>query len=230
MLKFKSFQVPSANTILNGRCYYSSQLLLQKNVIISHGFGSSMLSNANLVKPLVKVGFRVILFNFKQFHNDTDDTSVLTEKQNLISMVRFVKQNSNLKTLDLVGCSQGGLVSALVANDYPRLINKLALLYPAFCIPHDARMHKYQSLMGIKLNSKYINDAKRLDPWIQILHYRRPVLLCHGNRDQLVNIKYSEKAHSTYKNSKLVTIRNGDHGFQHGFVPALTALVKFLKM
>ena len=230
MLKYQAFRVASTNATLSARRYYSTQIQAQRNVIISHGFGSSMKGTVNLVQPLIQVGFQVFLFNFKQFQDDTDNTSVLTEKQNLISMVKFVKEHSHLKTLDLVGCSQGGLVSALVANDYPRVINKLALFYPAFCITHDARTHRFQSLMGIQLKPKYLHDAAKLSPWSQILHYRRPVLLCHGNRDQLVNIKYSEKAHSTYKNSKLVTVRNGNHGFQHGFAPALKALVKFLKM
>ena len=48
----------------------------------------------------------------------------------------------NKDNIFLMGCSQGGFVSVLVAakNKYP--IKKLCLFYPALCIPDDARAGK----------------------------------------------------------------------------------------
>lgn len=227
MLKFQTFEISKPDH-LNGRKYYSDKITAKKNLIISHGFGASMLNELKMVKPLVLAHYQVFVFNFPQFNGNTGKTSVLTEKQDLIQVVKTVKQASGLK-LDLLGCSQGGLVSALVANDFPRLIHKLALFYPAFSIPHDARKGRSE-LNGIRILPKYQHDAAALQPWRQIRNYKRPVLIVHGTEDQLVNIGYAEKAHSTYKNSKFVTIKHGDHGFHKGFDEAMENLLKFLNM
>ena len=43
--------------------------------------------------------------------------------------------------------------------------------------------------------------------------YKGPVLLVHGTADDIVSIDYSKKAHEALKNSELLIIEGGQHGF-----------------
>lgn len=66
--------------------------------------------------------------------------SVLTEVQDLEAVIRYAQSLPYTgDTLLLMGCSQGGMVSALTAAKHPDAVDRLVLFYPAFCIPDDAR-------------------------------------------------------------------------------------------
>ena len=71
--------------------------------------------------------------------------------------VRNLSYTDSEKIL-LMGCSQGGFVSALVAakNNFP--IEKLVLFYPALCIPDDARAGK---MMMAKFDPQNVPDTFR---------------------------------------------------------------------
>lgn len=70
----------------------------------------------------------------------TTDMSVLTEVQDLEAVIRYAQSLPYTSdTLLLMGCSQGGMVSALTAAKHPDAVDRLVLFYPAFCIPDDAR-------------------------------------------------------------------------------------------
>ena len=40
------------------------------------------------------------------------------------------------------------------------------------------------------------------------------MLILHGTRDSIVNIKYSHQAQKSYKNATLHIMENGKHGFK----------------
>ena len=60
----------------------------------------------------------------------------------------------------LMGCSQGGFVSAIAASRLHDKISKLVLFYPAFCIPDDARADTTLGLSFFPLFSKYSSYAR----------------------------------------------------------------------
>ena len=61
----------------------------------------------------------------------------------------------------LMGCSQGGFVSAIAASRLNNEISKLILFYPALCIPDDARAGK---MMFAKFDPENIPDIIRCGP------------------------------------------------------------------
>ena len=72
----------------------------------------------------------------------TTDMSVLTEVMDLEVVIDHVLQLSPIdgdKGVVLMGCSQGGFVSALTAAKRKEQVSRLVLFYPALCIPDDAR-------------------------------------------------------------------------------------------
>lgn len=84
------------------------------------------------------------------------DMSLETEKRDLLCVMDYVARLKyvNSSKLILVGESQGGVVSCMVAAE--RSVDKLILLYPALCIPDDARKGK---MLFMQFNPENIEDT-----------------------------------------------------------------------
>lgn len=203
--------------------------------IVSHGFMARQDTVRQYAKELARMGYCAYCFDFcggsvmKKGKSDgeTTDMSVLTEAQDLEAVIAYVQSLPyNSKELLLMGCSQGGFVSALVAAKHPGLVAKLVLFYPALCIPDDARAGK---MMFAKFNPKniperincgpmklgrcYPTDVIDMDPIEEIKSYHGPVLIVHGTKDSIVKLDYSRQAQRAYPNAKLHIIEGGAHGF-----------------
>jgi len=222
-------------------------------IIISHEFGLNMYSAARYAKRLAGQKYHVFIYDFcgsgsplcKSKGLYSTQMSVLTEVEDLKSVIEYV---STLKYIDenhiiLGGCSQGGLVTAIAAAQMEDKIEKVFLYYPALCIPDDARQgcilgtridvnnvpDKFTALGFVKLGAKYVEDARGLDPWNEICSYKKPVLLCHGTSDTIVNISYARKAAELYPNCRLVEINGAKHMFPaKGLREAIAETVRFI--
>lgn len=152
--------------------------------------------------------------------------SLETEKRDLQCVIDYVSSlgYADMTKLILTGESQGGLVSCLVAAE--RQTDKLILLYPALCIPDDARRGKMlfmrfdpenidstlkSGFFGFSAN--YPKSAINLNVYAVLKKITVPVLILHGNKDKIVNISYAKKAVNTVKNGKLCVIEGAGHGF-----------------
>jgi len=219
-------------------------------VIVSHGFASNTNYTKKYAKRFVRAGYVTVYFDFcgsgrGKSDGKSTDMSVLTEKEDLSAVLDkllsldFIDESKII----LAGCSQGGLVSALLAAERENDVDKLILYYPALCIPDDARRGKMLgskfdpgnvphtfSALFIKLGAKYAIDAQMLDPLKDICIYTKPVLICHGTADKIVNLSYAQMAAWEYPNAKLLVVKSGDHGFLfRGFKAAMHATMGFLR-
>lgn len=214
--------------------------------IVCHGFMAWQDSVKHYASFFAEMGYVSFCFDFNggsvvksRSDGKTTDMSVLTEVKDLEAVLDYVR---TLPYVDpdhivLMGCSQGGFVSAIVAakNKYP--IGKLCLFYPAFCIPDDARAGKMQAAKFdpanipetfycglMKLGKCYVKDVLNLDPYEIIKTYNGKVLLLHGSLDKIVPIRYAEQARIAYLSTKLegleedkrihyYVIEGGAHGF-----------------
>ena len=158
------------------------------------------------------------------------------------------QEYTNADDILLMGCSQGGFVSALVAAKQKENIKRLILFYPALCIPDDARSGKMmfakfdpQNIPDIikcgpmTLGKCYPADVIDMNPFEEIKKYQRDVLIVHGTADKIVNPDYAKKAKEAYlevnenRVVKLEFIENGAHGFSKKHdVLALNAIKEFL--
>ena len=121
----------------------------------------------------------------------------------------------------LVGESQGGLVSALAAASRAKQVSQLVLIYPALCIP-DNWNDRYPNveeipdttrLWNVPMGRSFFLELRDLDVYKEIKAYKRPVLIIHGDKDQVVPLSYSQRALKTYKKARLEVIPNARHGF-----------------
>ncbi|HOP11207.1 MAG TPA: alpha/beta fold hydrolase [Oscillospiraceae bacterium] len=218
-------------------------------VIVSHGFASNTHDTKKYAECFAEAGYAAVYFDFcgsgrSKSDGKSTDMSVLTEKADLSAVLDALRSLDFIdhSKIILAGCSQGGLVSALLAAERESDVDKLILYYPALCIPDDARRGKMLNskfdpenvpqtfrALFVKLGAKFATDAQKLDPFKEICTFAKPVLICHGTADRLVNISYAQKAAKEYPNAKLVIVENGDHGFLfHGFKEAMRATMQFL--
>lgn len=219
--------------------------------IVSHGFMAWQDTVRQYAKELARMGYCTYCFDFcggsvaKKGKSDgaTTDMSVLTEVQDLEAVIGYAQSlDYNSRDLLLMGCSQGGFVSALVAAKHPGLVSKLVLFYPALCIPDDARAGKMMfakfdprniperiNCGPMKLGRCYVADVIGMEPYEEIKSYRGPVLIVHGTKDKIVKLDYSRQAQRIYANAKLHIIEGGAHGFgkQHDAI-AMAHLRRFL--
>ena len=138
--------------------------------IVCHGFMAWQDTVRQYARELARLGYCAYCFDFcggsvmKKGKSDgsTTDMSVLTEVQDLEAVINYVQSLPYTgNELLLMGCSQGGFVSALVAAKHPELVNKLVLFYPALCIPDDARAGK---MMFAKFDPKNIPERINCGP------------------------------------------------------------------
>ena len=220
--------------------------------IVSHGFMAWQDTVRQYAKELARVGYCAYCFDFcggsvmKKGKSDgaTTDMSVLTEVQDLEAVIEYVQSLPYTgNELLLMGCSQGGFVSALVAAKHPESVNKLVLFYPALCIPDDARAGKMMfarfdpkniperiNCGPMKLGRCYVEDVLAMDPFAEISLYTGPVLIIHGTKDKIVDIEYAKKAQKAYSDATLHIIEKAKHGFKGKYdAEALSYLRDFAK-
>lgn len=205
-------------------------------VILSHGFLSTRQSVASYACQLARWGYTAYTFDFigGAPRNGSDgkmtEMSVLTEKEDLLAVMAYVQGDGcDAGELVLLGCSQGGFVSAMVAAEQKDRVKKLILFYPALCIPDDARRGKMMFFQfdpaqvpetipafhgHLSIGRRYVTDAQELEAMEAISGYGGEVLILHGTEDKIVDLSYSERACQCYgENASLFPVQGGGHGF-----------------
>ena len=180
-------------------------------VILSH---SAFLTNDSLSSyayGFAKRGYYAYAFDFcggsysSKSKGNMKDMTIFTEVDNLKTVINnFI----DFDKIYLFGTSQGGLVTALSANDIN--VNGQILLYPAFNIPDEVK--NYNSSFS-PLGEDYIKTIKDYDVYAHIGNFTNRVLIIHGDKDTTVDISYSKKALDVYKNCSLNIISGAGHGF-----------------
>ena len=191
--------------------------------IVCHGFMAWQDSVKHYAAFLAEMGYAAFTFDFcggsamcGKSDGKTTEMSVLTETKDLKAVIEYVRNLSytDSEKILLMGCSQGGFVSALVAakNNFP--IEKLVLFYPALCIPDDARAGKMMMVKFdpqnvpdtfrcglMKLGRCYAMDVMQMDAFAEIKNYAGRVCIVHGTKDKIVDVSYAKRAAEAYKST-----------------------------
>lgn len=236
----KEFSCFKGNMCIRGKEIYDKDKEgLLKPVIISHGFTADMNRSYHYGVFLAELGYHAYIFDFcgGGYHTISDGSfndymTPLTEKDDLKTVIEYVKAQPDIDTesLILMGCSQGGFVSALCAADLQDEVHGLVLFYPALCIPDDARSGKMQRIRfdpdnipahigtdQMRVCGSYASSVIHMNVFEEISRYRGNVLIVHGTDDQIVNYGYALVADEVYRkhdaHSTLKPIEGGAHGF-----------------
>lgn len=199
-------------------------------VVLCHGYNTNADMLDGYGKSWAKKGYLCYAFDFcggsigSRSEGSSLDMSVLTEVQNLSDVMDQLLALDYVDSSNffLMGQSQGGFVAALTAAKRSEEVKALVLYFPALSIP-EGRRALYSSLdevpdeeeiMGMTIGRKYTEDAFNLDAYEEISKYHGDVLICHGDKDQVVDLSYSEKAVEVYDHAELKVIEYAEHGFQ----------------
>ncbi len=193
-------------------------------IIIGHGYGGSYQDNLNCAERYAKEGFASISFDFcggtpfAKSQGRTEDMSVVTERDDMIAVFNaaLCQEFVDPGRIILWGESMGGYVAALAAAaiaedgqkakqpDLP-VPAALVLFYPAFNIRDEVHSSfgfydaiKDQPRRDIPLGKCFAQDIWDLDTWQEIPKYKGPVLILHGDQDDVVPIGYSQKTRGVY--------------------------------
>ena len=207
--------------------------------IVSHEFMANMLFSLTYAKAAARLGYAAFCYDFcgggivSASGGKTTDMSVLTEIEDLKAVIAYAKSlpYTDESRVVLMGCSQGGFVSALTAADLRDEITALILQYPALSIPDDARkghmikasfdpenIPKRLNCSVMRLGRRYVTDVIGLNAFEEISAYRGKVLLLHGDEDRLVDIACSRRALSAYREAGADARMEVIHGAGHIFL------------
>ena len=232
-ITMKDFELKNKETgkMLRGTLYRPESEEKVPLIIASHELGSDGFRPwwVNYANHWVNVGYAVVCFDFSgggersRSEGKTTDMSVLTEVSDLEQVFAEAKQWDFVdnKRIFLVGGSQGGGVSTIVAARHPKEVAALVLLYPAFHLPDDLRVRypdpakwpESDDRGMITIGRHYIEDMYNYDYQADMRAYSGPVLIVHGNVDQVVPLKGSQEAVGIFPNARLHIIKGAGHVF-----------------
>lgn len=198
-------------------------------VILSHGFGGTNSSMTSYARAVAEKGYAAVTFDFygatsgNRSDGETTQMSIRTEEADLKAIIDDMKSDDRIDSdrIYLAGASQGGMVSAMTAADYPSDVRAIVLIYPALVIPDDVHewypdrnsIPKTFSLWGTRLGRIYATDAYDYDIYTELPKFQKAVLIIHGTADGIAPISYSERMVQSYKNAELKRIEGAGHGF-----------------
>lgn len=208
-------------------------------VILSHGFGGSARDMENYSRAFAQMGYAAYCFDFcggsidgtGRSEGTSLDMTIGSECADLSSVIEHMKEFPYVDTdrISLMGCSQGGFISALVAAKLGSAIENLIMFYPALCIPDHARAGRLGGASydvchvpeiiecpnQMKLSRKFHEEVYGMDPYLEISKYKGRVFLIHGMQDDVVNYAYAVKAKECYEKGQcsFMLVRNAGHGF-----------------
>ena len=198
-------------------------------VIFSHGYNGHKEDFAVSAKHFAANGIGAVCFTFcggsmrDTSGFPTTEMTLFTEKEDLNTVIDEARTWKwvDCNHIFLFGASQGGMVSALTAEERIADIYALILLYPAFCIADDwnARFKNTvdipdsEILWGMPLGRGYFEALRDFQIKEQIGKFSGKVLLMHGAEDDVVNADYSVWASNQYPSARLEIFQGEGHGF-----------------
>ncbi|WP_186576923.1 alpha/beta hydrolase family protein [Aquibacillus kalidii] len=212
-----------------GVSYMPDSKIKSPIVIFSHGFNGTNVDFAMNSDYLAKKGVGAFCFDFcggsvnSKSDLKTNEMTIFTEKEDLLAVVETIKnwESVDPDNIFLFGGSQGGLVSALVADECIKGIKGLLLLYPALGIADDWNRRfptlegipDTYELWGVQLGRKFIESLHGYNVFDHIGKFNNNVSIFHGDQDEIVALDYGKKAGELYPHAKVEIFPGEGHGF-----------------
>ena len=209
--------------------------------IFAHGFNGNHEWARNYFDTLCALGYRCYAFDFpcgslrNRSDTNTMNMSVADEAADIEAVVSHFRSqpDADSTAIVLIGESQGGLAAALAAARLQGAVSRMVLIYPALCIPDNWNSAYKQAadipdttrVWGVPLGRRFFTEARAIDVYATIGRYRGPVLIVHGDKDQVVPADYSRRAQATYADAQLEMISGAGHGFSGRQLRQATARV-----
>ncbi len=237
------------NQNIFGKLYLPNTLEAKKPLaILAHGYNSSYHETEAYAQSLAMEGIAAYIFDFcggstkSRSEGKSIEMSVFTEADDIAAIVETVRGWNfvDQSRLALLGCSQGGLVSAIASSQMPEAFKAVVLVYPALLIAeHAVNVHPKEAItsetgvdvMGMPLSHVYYDKLVGYKVFDEMKKYKGNVMIVYGDKDPIAAGDYMERARNTYQNCEVNVVPDGAHGFPASIthVQANGHIVKFLK-
>lgn len=170
-----------------------------------------------------------------------DNMSIFNELEDYQAIMNYALHLEGRDHLYLIGHSQGGVVSSMMAGYYNDLVDKLVIMSPAATLVDDA---KIGTCMGVdydpnnvpekldfkdfQLNGWYFRTAKFINVYETAKAFHSPVLALHGKNDKIVNPYASRHFEAVLDNCEYHLVPESDHGLHQNRAEVYDRVVNFL--
>lgn len=225
----EEIRISHHNRTVDGVFYRPEGLRQFPVVLLSHGYNGCKTDFETAAEYFSQNGIGAVCFTFCGGSTrdvsgfPTTEMTLFTEKEDLCAVLDEVMSwgCTDRRHIYLFGASQGGMISALTAEEREKDIDGLILLYPALCIaddwnrrfPNREEIPDTQELWGMLLGRRFFESIRDFDIRKQIGRFRKRVLVLHGADDAVVPVSYGEWAASAYPNARLEIFQKEGHGF-----------------
>jgi len=197
------------------------------NVILCHGMESDKNSEKLIFlgRQLAQSGVLVLRFDFAYVGESSgkfEDITYSGEVDDLSSAYAWVQSRRPDKTA-LLGSSMGGTVALLYAAREPSVAGVVTVAAPLHperfprrvltaAQLEEWRERGFTTYNGRRLNVSLLEDLERLDVAAAARNVGCPVLILHGDADEVVPVDEAYELNSCLVNSKRLSIlKGGDH-------------------
>lgn len=221
--------------------------------VLAHGFGANREETRRFALPLLQQGYAAFIFDFLGSGNPAsksrgrstlmmNPTTLLDDFHRVIAYARN-QSYVDPSRLSLLGCSQGGLLSVIVAAEKGFPVASLILLYPGLSIPEEVRKGSFlghsfppgqppETLKAfkIRISRSYLLAVERYQVEDLLPRLSCPTLIIHSVFDQLVPYPRIKDLSSLIPQSEMQTIVWGLHGLnsRHNTAKANARIQDFL--
>lgn len=198
-------------------------------VICSHGYNGSHSGYDTECRAFAQKGYITYSFDFcggstrSRSTGKSTDMTLFTEKQDLLDVFDHIAAMDQVdeNAIFLLGGSQGGIVTALAAEERVEQVRGMILYYPAYNIPDDWR-NRFGAVESIPetfefweltLGKNFFVSMKDFVSYDHVGGFKGPVLILQGENDKTVTPAAAKRASEKYVNAELVILKGEGHGF-----------------
>ena len=228
-MQIEAISISHHHRTIDGTCYKPDGKGAFPIVIFSHGYNGHKTDFEISAKFFAQNGIGAVCFTF--CGGSTRDVSgfpttkmtLFTEKEDLNAVIDEVLTWDwvDKRHIYLFGGSQGGMISALTAEERGTDIHALILLYPALGIADDwntrfkepGDIPDEQELWGMVLGRCFFETIRDFRIKERIGGFAGKVLLMHGTEDVVVSSGFAVWASTQYPRAVLEIFQGEGHGF-----------------
>jgi putative redox protein len=221
-----SFTNPRGDT-LSGVLHHPTNSAVRGAVILCHGMESDKSSEKliYLSEALASRGILALRFDFSFVGESSakfEDITYCGEVEDLRAAYALVQSRHRGKTA-ILGSSMGGTVALLFAAEEPAvaaLVTVAAPVHPEqfpgrILTPKQIDQWRNQGFTlynGQRLNVSLLHDLEKINICEAVKRITCPVLIIHGDADEVVSVEEAHELHACLNNSKqLLVLKGSDH-------------------
>ncbi|MDK1025833.1 MAG: alpha/beta fold hydrolase [Actinomycetota bacterium] len=203
-------------------------------VVVLHGWGGNAADMLDLAPALHKAGFHALFLDVRNhgLSEHDDHVSMLRFAEDLGVAVAYLRDREDVTDVAVIGHSVGVAASIYYASyhdDVSAVVAVASFAHPGefmnenIPLPRPVRwavLRAIESMIGKGLDA--------IAPRTRIAHVDVPVLLVHGEEDDVVPLKDSLELQGRRRGTELLVVPNGGHSDLTPFEPYFPRVVDFI--